>query len=261
MGRHLLEMRAVSKTFIRQQRRGRPEEVRALDDVTFSLRSGASLAIVGETGAGKTTVARVIAGLEHPDAGHLLFEGKTLSDMSGRSLRRLRWRMHLMLQDPYESLNPRMRVGRAVAEPLAIQKVSRVDQEGRAVAALADVGLQPAERFITRFPHELSGGQRQRVAIARALVGRPRLLIADEPTSMIDASLRPGILDLLSSMRKRWGMALVVITHDLRVARFVAERILVMRAGRVVESGRTERVLSQPTEEYTKLLLAAAQIT
>ncbi len=256
---HLLEMRAVTKTFVHNRGRQR-QDVPALDNVSFVLEPGESLAIVGETGAGKTTVARTIVGMEHPDTGKVVFEGIDLSGLRERSLRKLRWRIHLVFQDPYESLNPRMRVGRTVAEPLAIQGKTRDEQRGPVMDALTNVGLEPADSFIRRFPHELSGGQRQRVAVARALVVPPRLLIADEPTSMVDASLRGDILDLLISMRQRLRMAFVIITHDLQVARFAAERILVMRAGRIVESGRTEQVLASPTEEYTKLLLAAAGI-
>lgn len=167
--------------------------------------------------------------------------------------------MHLVLQDPYQSLHPGMRVGQAVGEPLAI---AGVKGPGRATAisdALEEVGLRPAEAFTHRYPHEMSGGQRQRVALARALVGRPELVIADEPTSMLDASLRAGILALITAIRDAHGTAFLFVTHDLVMARYVADHIAVLQSGRLVECGDTERVIGAPEHPYTKTLLAASE--
>lgn len=256
----VLEVSDVRKAFPRRRAAaGGAEEVVALEDVSLAIAPGEILAVVGESGAGKSTLARVILGLERPDAGRVTFEGRDLAALSRRALRRARRRMHLVLQDPYESLHPGMRVLAAVGEPLAIAGMAREPRAARATAALEEVGLTPAPVYATRFPHELSGGQRQRVAIARALAGEPRLVIADEPTSMVDASLRAGILGLIRGMRRRHGTAFVVITHDLAVARHVSDRVVVMQAGRIVEIGATARVVAAPQHEHTRALLAASE--
>ncbi|MGI8623947.1 MAG: ABC transporter ATP-binding protein, partial [Solirubrobacteraceae bacterium] len=232
--------------------------VHAVREVTLEVGAGEILALVGESGAGKSTLGRMIMGLERPDSGEVRFEGIDLGSLRERKLRRVRRRMHLMLQDPYESLHPGMRVERAVAEPLAIMGVDRQLRAQRVADALEAVGLKPAEKFTGRFPHELSGGQRQRVAIARALAGRPRIVVADEPTSMVDASLRAEILDLITGLRDEVDMTFVIITHDLTAAHYVADRILVMQAGQIVEAGPAERVVAAPEHEYTRLLLGAS---
>jgi ABC-type glutathione transport system ATPase component len=256
----VIDVQNVSKRFVAPGLRRRDEApVVAVDDVCFSARAGEILAIVGESGAGKSTVGRMLLGLERPDSGEVWVDGHELAGASERALRRIRRRMSLVLQDPYQSLHPGWRVRTAVAEPLAVAGVSRPERSERAAAALEEVGLAPAADFVNRFPHELSGGQRQRVAFARALAGAPRVVIADEPTSMLDASLRRGILDLITGMRERLGTTFVVITHDLAAARYVADHMLVMRSGRIVESGQIERVLDQPASEYTKMLLAASE--
>jgi len=167
--------------------------------------------------------------------------------------------MHLVFQDPYQSLHPGMRIGEVVEEPLVIAGAQRQERRARTLAALEHAGITPADRYVDRFPHQLSGGQRQRVAMARALIGRPRLVVADEPTSMLDASLCAGILQLILDMRHRQGTAFIFITHDLAVARYVSDRMIVMSQGRVIEDGPTETVIDCPCEEYTRLLLAASE--
>ena len=248
----LLQIRNASKTF----RTGR-RTVTALDDVSLAVGAGELVALVGESGSGKSTLGRVVVGLERLDAGEAVFAGTEYSRMRERPLRRLRREMHLVLQDPYQSLHPGMRVGEAVAEPLAIEGTGGA-RCPRVAEALEEVGLTPASQFLDRYPHQLSGGQRQRVVLARALVGRPRLVVADEPTSMVDATLRGSIVTLMRDLSARHGIAFLVITHDLDVAGAVAEQVAVMRNGRIVESGRTAEVFRSPAHPYTRTLLQAA---
>jgi peptide/nickel transport system ATP-binding protein len=248
----LLQIRNASKTF----RAGR-RTVTALDDVSLAVGEGQLVALVGESGSGKSTLGRVVVGLERLDAGEAIFAGTEYSRMRERPLRRLRREMHLVLQDPYQSLHPGMRVGEAVAEPLAIEGTGGA-RCPRVAEALEEVGLAPASAFLDRYPHQLSGGQRQRVVLARALVGRPRLVVADEPTSMVDATLRGSIVALMRELSARHGIAFLVITHDLDVAGAVAEQVAVMREGRIVESGRTAEVFTSPAHPYTQSLLEAA---
>jgi len=250
----------VGKTFVRSAAaRRRDEEVVAVADFSLGLAVGETIALVGESGAGKSTVGRMILGLEQPDEGQIVFEGTDLAGLRGRAQRGLRRRMHLILQNPYESLHPGMRVADAAGEPLAIAGVDRAERVTRVSQALEDVALSPASQFLERYPHELSGGQRQRVSLARAFVAEPRLIVADEPTSMLDASLRGEILGLILGMRERLMTAFVFITHDLAVAHQVSDRVAVMRDGRVVESGPTGQVIAEPQHQYTKMLIAASE--
>ncbi len=260
MNQPLLELRDVSRTYARdRRRRGQADEVHAARRVSLTIAAGETLALVGESGAGKSTIGQIVLGLQTPDTGEVHFDGANVTHLRGRARRRLRRRMQLILQDPYQSLHPGMRVDEAVAEPLAIAGVARDERHARVVDALDDVGLTPAERFLRRHPHELSGGQRQRVAMARAFVVRPSLVVADEPTSMLDASLRGEILALMASMGGRAGMSTLLITHDLAAARILADRVAVMRAGEIVEHGPIDRVLAAPAHHYTRVLLAASE--
>ncbi len=260
MSAPVLELRGVSRTFVRQQAfRRRHEEIPAVAQVSLILAAGETLALVGESGAGKSTIGRMVLGLESPDAGQVLFQGVDVARLRGRARRRIRQRMHLILQDPYASLHPGMRVSEAVGEPLAIAGVRRDERWARVARVLEDVGLSPASQFLGRFPHELSGGQRQRVAMARAFIARPELVVADEPTSMLDASLRSEVLRLMVGIRERLGTTFVLITHDLTAARAFADRVAVMRRGKVIEEGPVERVLSAPAHQYTNLLIAASE--
>ncbi len=260
MSEPLLALRGVSRTFVREQRMWRRDEkVYAVNRVDLSVAAGETLALVGASGAGKSTIGLMVLGIESPDEGQIVFEGRDITCLRGRARQRVRHRMHLILQDPYQSLHPGMRVGEAVAEPLAIAGVERSERGPRVARALQNVGLAPPEEFLRRHPHELSGGQRQRVAMARAFVGRPRLVVADEPTSMLDATLRTEILALMARMRDELGTTFILITHDLASARLLADRVAVMRGGEIVEEGATDRVLAAPSNEYTEILLAASE--
>ncbi|MEX2659856.1 MAG: ABC transporter ATP-binding protein [Acidimicrobiales bacterium] len=256
----VLEVGAATKRFAaRGGLRQKAASVLALDDVSLSVEQGEIVAVVGESGAGKSTLARLILGLERPDEGFVRFEGVDLAGLSRAELRAARQRMHLVLQDPYQSLHPGMRVERLVAEPLRLRRAPRPEREAAVEDALEQVSLRPTDAIAKRFPHQLSGGQRQRVALARAIVAHPRLVIADEPTSMLDASICAGILEVILGIRDRTGTAFVYITHDLAVARWVSDRMIVMRHGRIVESGLSEEVVRAPRHPYTRLLLAASE--
>ncbi|MEE2034201.1 ABC transporter ATP-binding protein [Rhodococcus chondri] len=233
--------------------------VPAVDGVHLQVAAGESVALVGGSGAGKSTVARAVAGLVTPTAGSIRFDGIDLTAAARRRGRALRRGMHLVFQDPYASLPPGLRVGEIVAEPMVIHRIGTRDSRRAAVLeALEAVRLAPATDFAARYPHELSGGQRQRVAFARALVTRPRLLLADEPTSGLDASLRLEIVDLMTELARTQGLAVVHITHDLALAGHSCDRIVVMRDGRIVETGSTATVLANPSHQYTAALVAAA---
>ncbi len=237
-------------------RGGAGERVRAVDGVSFGVGRGEVLALVGESGCGKTTTALTVLGLVEPSAGEVRFEGRPLHAELRRD-RGLRQAVQMVFQDPYESLNPRMRVSEIVAEPLEVHRLgTAAEQRERVRAALEEVGLRPAEEFIGRLPHELSGGQRQRVVIAAALVSGPRLLVADEPVSMLDVSIRAEILALLNELRRRRGISILFITHDLATAALFADRVAVMYLGRIVEIGPTAEVMEAPQHPYTRALLS-----
>jgi len=235
-------------------RRGR--EVHALKGVSFQVRRGERFGIVGESGSGKSTLIRLLAALDRPTAGKVFFEGKEISSQAERQLRPLRRQLQFVFQDPMSSLDPRMTVRAIIAE--ALVGVTRLEADQRVLEMLEAVGL-PREAG-DRFPHQFSGGQRQRISIARALAPRPALLIADEPVSALDVSVRAQILNLLNDLTQRSGVTMVFVSHDLGVIRQVCDTVAVLNQGELVESGPTDEVYRSPQHDYTKALLAAAPV-
>jgi peptide/nickel transport system ATP-binding protein len=232
--------------------------VRAVDGVSFDLHRGESVAFVGESGCGKSTLARTLLGLHKPTGGEVVFEGRSLGTLNKRELKNYRARVGYVQQDPYGALPPFMNVRRILSEPLIIHGMrDRAEREQRIRETLEEVRLSPADEYLTKFPHMLSGGQQQRVVIARALVLRPRMIIADEPVSMLDASVRVEILNLLHGIQKTHNLTLAFITHDLSTVRHFASRIFVMYAGKIVEQAGVNELLDDPQHPYTKALLSA----
>jgi oligopeptide/dipeptide ABC transporter ATP-binding protein len=239
-------------------RRG-TERVQALTDVSFTLAAGRTLALVGESGCGKTTAARAIAGLYRPDAGRVLFKGNDLSRLSGRARKGARRAMQMVFQDPFGSLNPRLTVGSIVAEPLVIHRVgTRAGRRARVDDVMKSVGLDP--RDVQRYPHEFSGGQRQRIAIARALAVEPDMIIADEPLSALDVSIQSQVLNLMKDLQEARGLAFLFITHDLAVVDTFADNVAVMYLGRLVELAPREKLFAAPRHPYTRMLMAAVPV-
>jgi oligopeptide/dipeptide ABC transporter ATP-binding protein len=236
--------------------------VHAVDGVSFELRRGEVLALVGESGCGKSTLALTLMGLEISTAGTIIFDGQDVTHLNGSAMKDMRRQIQMVFQDPYESLNPLMTVGELVAEPLVVHRLAqnKAERADRVHQALEDAGLKPAATFLNRFPHELSGGQRQRVVIAGALVLEPSLLLADEPVSMLDVSIRAEILRLLAELRARRGISILFITHDLATAAYFADRVAVMYLGRIVEIGLTRDVLASPAHPYAQALLSVIPV-
>ena len=244
--------RGVVGTLTRRRR----DWVNAVSGVSFSIRRGEMLALVGESGCGKTTTAQSVLRLVSADAGRIRFDGRDIATLSNRALRPLRRRMQIIYQDPYESLDPRFRVRTTLEEPLQVHGIgSRTERRQEVSRALEVAGLAPPELYLDRYPHELSGGQRQRVAIAAGLVLHPELLVADEPVSMLDVSVRAGILAILDDLRHR-GLGVLMITHDLSTASRYADRIAVMYLGRIVEEGPAREIVHNPQHPYTRALLS-----
>lgn len=255
----LLEVRNLTKVFPLGESvfgGGAKGEVRAVDDVSLNIESGETLGLVGESGSGKSTLGRLILRLIEPTSGSVLYRGKSLRGASHAELRRLRREMQIIFQDPFGSLDPRMRVEDVISEPLIIhERMSAAARKTRVAELLAAVGLD--ESATRRFPHEFSGGQRQRIGIARALALRPKFIVADEPVSALDVSVGAQIVNLLAKLQREFGLTYLFISHSMPVVRYLATRIAVMYRGKIVESGTTAEITERPQHPYTKSLLEA----
>jgi oligopeptide transport system ATP-binding protein len=256
----LLEVRHLSKEFSRKKGLfGKGTAVRAVDDVSFSIEKGETFGLVGESGSGKTTTGRCILRLIEPSGGEVLFDGRDVLKLSRGDLRRARRDMQIVFQDPYSSLNPRMRVSDIVEEPLIIHKLGSKTERGERVRQLFGlVGLNPDH--LQRYPHEFSGGQRQRIGLARALALNPSLIIADEPVSALDVSVQAQVVNLLMELQTRLKLTYLFIAHDLRLVEHICNRVAVMYLGRIVEMGDTAKLFAAPQHPYTKALLSAIPV-
>jgi peptide/nickel transport system ATP-binding protein len=251
-----ISTRSLEKTYQTKSFFGRSRTVKAANDISFDIRRGETLGIVGESGSGKSTVARCIARLVDPSAGEIRINDTNIAEISQRAYRPLRKHIQIVFQDPYRSLNPRQTVGRAIAEGPMNYGLGRVEATARASNLLSLVGLDP--KALSRYPHQFSGGQRQRICIARALAMEPDVLVADEPVSALDVSVQAQVLELLKDLQEKFELAILFITHDLRVAAQVSDNIAVMYQGKIVEHGSTEAIFQNPKHEYTKRLFNAA---
>ncbi|MBV9072771.1 MAG: ABC transporter ATP-binding protein [Acidobacteria bacterium] len=259
----LLELRQLTKVYRREAQlfSGKPaEEFRAVNEVSLEIFAGETLGLVGESGCGKTTLGRMVLRLVEPTSGKVIFDGHDVLTASGAELRHLRRDMQIVFQDPFASLNPRMRIFDIVREPWLIHRGDKAqngtgDHQVRARELLAAVGLE--ESALLRYPHEFSGGQRQRIGIARALALRPRFLVLDEPVSALDVSVGAQIVNLLARLQREFGLTYLFISHSMPIVRYLSTRIAVMRKGEIVEIGEAEKITSAPQHEYTKTLLAA----
>ncbi|MBK9926981.1 MAG: ABC transporter ATP-binding protein [Anaerolineales bacterium] len=265
MSEYILEVKNLKKYF----QAGRPgwfsrkeSFVHAVDDLNLQLRRGEVIALVGESGCGKSTLSLTLMGLEEATAGNIFFDGKDITHASAKERKAIRQRIQMVFQDPYESLNPTQTIEEIVSEPLIVHGIAANPEERRArvLQALEDSGLKPAEDYLYRYPHQLSGGQRQRVVIAGALVLEPHILLADEPVSMLDVSIRAEIINLLADLRRTRGISVIFITHDLGTVGYFADRVAVMYLGRIVEIGTMREVLKKPQHPYTKALLSVIPV-
>jgi peptide/nickel transport system ATP-binding protein len=254
VGKDLKVWFGIRKTFF-----SKPIYVKAIDGVTISIRKGETVAVVGESGCGKTTLGKTLLKLYKPTSGEIIYDGKRIDTLEEKDLKWYRREAQIIYQDPYSSLNPFFTIERILMEPLIINEIGNSIQERREIVyrALRDVKLEPPELFANKYPHMLSGGQRQRVAIARSLITNPRFIVADEPVSMLDASVRVEIMYLLKSIQEKYGTSFLYITHDVSTVKYFSDTINIMYAGKIVESGPVREVLSNPLHPYTQALIAA----
>ncbi|MBE9605835.1 ABC transporter ATP-binding protein [Acetobacteraceae bacterium H6797] len=258
----ILQVDGLTRDFVMSRNLfGKPtHKLRAVDDVSFSIMPGETLGLVGESGSGKSTTGRLVLRLDDPTEGQVRFEGQEITGLRGPALRPVRKKLQVVFQDPYSSLNPRMRVGESVGEPLSNHGVvkSRAEQRDHVAELFRKVGLDP--RFMDRFPHQFSGGQRQRIGIARAIALGPKLIVADEPITALDVSIQAQIINLFLDLQDQMGMAYLFIAHDLGMVRYLCHRVAVMLRGRIVEMGPTDQVFADPRHPYTRALISAAPI-
>jgi len=248
-----LQKHFVKKSIFRSQ----ASIVKAIDDISFSVRKGEVFVLAGESGSGKSTIAKLILRSIQPDSGKIIFENEEIKD-DAKSLKKIRMQCQMVHQDPYDSINPRMKVFDIISEPLEIHKLgSKEERKNRVIEVLKEVRLEPAEEIVKKYPHMLSGGQRQRIVIARALALKPKLIIADEPVSMLDVSVRAEVLELMSELQKKYGITFIYITHDLATARYFGQRIAILYLGKIVEMGPIDDVLFHPKHPYTQALIDA----
>ena len=254
----ILKVEGLSKQFTKKNLFGsKTSVVRAVENVTFTLHDDEVLVIAGESGSGKSTIAKLILRAIIPDSGKVIFDGEEVTD-NDNSIKKIRMNCQMVHQDPYDSINPRMRVRDIVSEPLEIHNVGDTTEREKIVLdALREVKLEPSEEIANKYPHMLSGGQRQRVVLARALVLRPKIIIADEPVSMLDVSIRAEILDLMKNIQKKNNISFIYITHDLATARHFGQEIIILYLGKIMETGSINKVLLEPRHPYTQALIDA----
>jgi peptide/nickel transport system ATP-binding protein len=259
---HLVKFFDVRRTFAESLRGAPAAKVHAVDDVSFKMRRAEIFGLAGESGSGKTTILRAVLMLTDPTSGSVIFEGTDLSKLKRGQLKKYRPKIQVVFQDPYESVNPRMSVFEIVSEGLFVNNMvkSRDEAVERVLNALREVQVIPPEEYLYRFPHELSGGQRQRVAVARALVLNPEIILADEPVSMLDVSIRAEVINVLLSIREKRGISILMVTHDLALSKDMVDELAIMYLGKIVESGPAVDVVSAPYHPYTHALVAAVPV-
>jgi len=258
--KQLIQLNRISKTYKSRTAifKNVEEDVVALKDVSVEIKKGEVFGLVGQSGSGKTTMGRLIVKLEQADTGTIRLEGQKINRLRGQALKNFRMKVQMIFQDPYQSLNPHLSIYDTILEPLTIHNMGgREEKRMKVIKSMESVGLSPATDYLNRYPHQLSGGQRQRVAIARAMVLKPEFVVADEPTSMLDATIAIQLFKILLDIRDRFGVTFLFITHNIAAARYLCDRIAVIHKGEIVETGNTEDIVRDPKHDYTRQLIAA----